>query len=301
MGSSHPDSGRRAGFTLIELLVVIAIIGVLIGLLLPAVQKVREAANRAQCANNLKQIGLAFHHHHDTYRYFPGGGLDWTMPPTIVNGTPAVGARQKAGWGYQVLPFLEATNTWKGGQATKDVDRILVAIGTPNPVFFCPSRRAPMTLLYSEPQYLANLPPPQPSQTTMALCDYAASNLEETGVVRQLQPNRIADITDGTSNTLLVSEKRVNLSQLGEWQGDDNEGYTAGFDEDTVRRTDMPPAPDFHGTGNGKELFGSSHPGRFNAVFADGSVHVIPYDIDPTVFSNLGNKSDGQTIDTSDL
>jgi prepilin-type N-terminal cleavage/methylation domain-containing protein/prepilin-type processing-associated H-X9-DG protein len=287
----------RIGFTLIELLVVIAIIAILIGLLIPAVQIVREAANRARCQNNLKQMGLAYHNHHTTHDSFPSGGWDWNTPPTIVNGQPAIGSLQQAGWGYQILPFLEAENAWRGGQATTDRDRILLAIGTPNQVFFCPSRRAPQTVVFGHPDYLGGIRVPR------ALCDYAASNLERTGVLQQFNPSRIADVIDGTSNTLLVAEKRLNRSNLGQPQSDDNLGYSAGWDEDTIRRSDRLPFPDYSGptTANDLDRFGSSHPGRFNAVLADGSVRSISYGIDKTVFGNLGNKNDGQVISSSDF
>src|SRR5947209_414492 len=162
----------RYAFTLVEWLVVIAIIGTLIGLLLPAVQKIREAASRTACLNNLKQLGLAFHHHHDVHGFFPTGGDSWTTPPVYNSGVPATGKKQKAGWGFQVLPFIEADNVYKGGGAPANLGKILVAIGTPNKTFFCPTRRLPQTVDYSETTYLDGI------TCTRALCDYAASNLE---------------------------------------------------------------------------------------------------------------------------
>ena len=278
---------RQRAFTLIELLVVIAIIAILIGLLLPAVQKVREAAARMSCKNNLKQIGLAFHNHQGQYGYLPAGGSDWSTPPNYINGQPAVGTQQRGGWGFQILPFVEGDNAWRAGA--------VVAIGTPHKVFFCASRRAPQTVTYPDDYE----PPLTGGNLTHALCDYAASNLEGTGVVRPYTPIRLTDITDGTSNTLLAGDKRLNRARLGQRQTDDNEGYTAGFDEDTIRRTDKAPAPDFFGNGSGKKLFGSSHTGIFNVALADGSVRSLSYSIDPIAFRYLGNINDGQVIDPS--
>jgi prepilin-type N-terminal cleavage/methylation domain-containing protein/prepilin-type processing-associated H-X9-DG protein len=281
----------RVAFTLVELLVVIAIIGILIGLLVPAVQKVREAAARISCANNLKQIAIAFHTHHDAYQCFPTGGWDWWYTPTYVNGQAVAGPGQQAGWGFQILPFIEGDNIWKGGQATNDPDRIRVAVGTTSRVFFCPSRRGPQTVIFSNPAYFNGTP------VTTALCDYAASNYEETGVVRYRIPTRFADITDGTSNTLLVGDKRLNRSRLGQPQEDDDIGYSDGFDNDVVRYTNRPPAPDYNApTGDGDWRFGSSHTGGFNAAFCDGSVHFIHYSIAPAVFAWLGNENDGQVV-----
>jgi prepilin-type N-terminal cleavage/methylation domain-containing protein/prepilin-type processing-associated H-X9-DG protein len=284
---------QHRAFTLIELLVVIAIIAILIALLVPAVQKVRESAARAQCQNNLKQIVLAFHNHHSAHGFFPTGGWDWDMPPTYVSGQPAVGTEQRAGWGFQILPYVEGENAWRGGQAQNDLGRILVAIGTTNRVFFCPSRRGPQTVDYSHPDYLNGLLAPR------SLCDYAGSNWEDTGVVRRFRPNRFSDITDGTSHTLMVADKQLNLSFLGQPQQNDNEGYTAGWDKDTIRKTDEPPERDFQGRGTGSSLFGSSHRSGINAAFADGSVRPISYTVRPDVFMKLGHKSDGQAIDDS--
>jgi prepilin-type N-terminal cleavage/methylation domain-containing protein len=287
----YRPSKPRGAFTLVELLVVIAIMGVLIGLLLPAVQKVREAASRVTCQNNLRQLGIAFHHHHDALGCFPSGGWNWFTPPNYVTGQPLTGGQQQAGWGFQVLPFIEQDNVWYGSGAQNDLGRALVAVGTPTKLYFCPSRRGMQTVVYAETEYFNGM------EVTRALCDYAASNLENNGVVQQFTPTHFADILDGASNTLMLGEKRLNLSYLGQPQPDDNIGYTAGFDNDTVRSTNRPPAPDYRNAmGNGGDRFGSSHPGCFNAVLADGHVRPIFYTIDPTVFRYLGDERDGQII-----
>src|SRR5262245_57904874 len=257
---------RRAGFTLIELLVVLTIIAVLIGLLLPAVQKVREAANRTVCRNNLKQIGLAFLHHTDqsTERYFPAGGKDGNPPPNYTAaGTPAVGTEQTGGWGFNILPFIEGEHAWRGGSATTNPERVRVVIGYTSKVFFCPSRRAPMALPYDASicprNFLTDAGIPVNEQPIASLCDYAAANREGTGIMRQTYRKRrvrLADVTNGTSQTLMVGDKRMNLTTLGRNHEDDNQGYSVGFDEDTVRSTDAVrnpdwrPAPDFRGSAN---------------------------------------------------
>jgi prepilin-type N-terminal cleavage/methylation domain-containing protein len=322
---------RRRGFTLVELLVVIAIIGIIISLLLPAVQKVREAANRIKCLNNLKQIGMAFNNHLATMGYYPHAGADpWasSVPTYIAARQPAVGLRQQAGWAFQILPFLEAENVFNGGGGTTIRDCAVRAVGATHSFYFCPSRRAPMALQYPNTygtnwfNTLNNLPPGSPPLTvvTTAMIDYAGSNFDFTspttppshssGVLRPLDdpnlPIHVRDITDGVSNTLLVAEKAMYLPALGQLQADDDQGYTVGYDHDTMRHTDKNPTPDFfepslNGTDPYVGTFGSSHPATFSAVFADGSVHAISYAISLQTLINLGNIADGKVIDSGDF
>ncbi|OWK36945.1 hypothetical protein FRUB_07867 [Fimbriiglobus ruber] len=282
------------------MLVVIAIIAILIGLLLPAVQKVREAAARSQCANNLKQLALATHNHHDVYGLLPTGGDGWTSPPGYISvGTPQVAGssvgtpnRQQCGWGFQILPFIEQSALWSGNGQSSIANAQIQAISTPIKTFFCPSRRAPQALPAQANWY-------SPSGTfPHGLNDYGASNLDGTGAIGYQIGYPFSAITDGLSNTLLLGDKRLDLLYLGQAQSDDNEGYTAGWDHDTVRyaNANYPPQPDPHVGGDGGQCFGSSHTGGFMAALADGSIRFISYSINMTTWTNLGARNDGQVL-----
>lgn len=291
---TSPSTKPRQAFTLIELLVVIAIIAVLIGLMLPAVQMAREAANGSQCRNNLKQIGLALHLHHDSYNFFPSAGSPNAMIPNTINGNPAIGPFQQCSWMYQLLPYLEQYAVWNNPAAAPRV---------PIKTYFCPSRRGPM--LVRGGAYAGN-----------AENDYSGSAWKAPlQTFFQANPNvvRIAQIRDGTSNTLAVGEKNLCLAALGTGSdGNDEQGYITGYDDDTVSFLTVKdasgnvlyqPARDLTGgctAGTGG--FGSSHPGRFHALFADGSVHGINYSISLLTLNAVCGINDGiATGDVDDL
>ena len=288
---------KRQAFTLVELLVVIAIIGVLVALLLPAVQAAREAANRSSCSNNLKQIGIAIHNHHDTYKILPSGGPHWDFPPDFTaNGSPEIAPRQRCGWGYQILPFMEQTALWEGAGQTVLADKQRAIIAAAIPGFYCPSRRGAKAHAPTGSWYSGISGTFAHGQSDYAACQGTGSNgaIVQTNADQTGNVIGFAGVIDGLSNTMFIGEKRLNIRNLGTYQSDDNEGYSAGWDHDVIRHCNATPARDYSApSGDGQQRFGSSHPGIFQAVFGDGSVRSVSFVIDLNTFKAIGGRNDG--------
>jgi prepilin-type N-terminal cleavage/methylation domain-containing protein len=288
------SKGKRIGFTLIELLVVIAIIAILIGLLLPAVQKVREAASRTQCVNNLKQIGLAFQNHHDTLGYLPCGGsnnqpygyqTNSTGGLGGVSGLPAVGPAQSGGWPFQILPYIEQNNIYTSTS-------LYLICTTPIKTYFCPSRRNPSL-----------------TSSGFAAIDYYGSaeytgNGNGYGAIRCWgdQGVTMPQISDGTSNTIAVSEKQMCRNTIGN-DTVDSVGYTWGCDyggggnwDNTMGDAYVQPMMDQSNCSGATHGFGSAHTAKFNAVMCDGSVQGISYSVNTTIFIALCTISGGEVV-----
>jgi len=176
-----PSQHTRYAFTLVELLVVIAIIGVLVALLLPAIQAAREAARRAQCQNNLKQIGLGALNHESTHKFYPTGGWSYDWGPDPNRG---FGKNQPAGWAYNLLPYLEQQNLRDLGKGTAigttaHQEAMTQLILTPVDAMMCPSRGAPLlplTIWNAPVKNLGNWVRPLVSQSGAFRTDYAASS-----------------------------------------------------------------------------------------------------------------------------
>jgi prepilin-type N-terminal cleavage/methylation domain-containing protein len=297
---------ERSAFTLIELLVVIAIIAVLIGLLLPAVQAAREAASRTKCANNLKQIGLACVSHAQSYRGYPDGGGGWWLSRSKdATGQPLVSPHQAWGWAYQILPFIEQKNAW---QAPLDTTVAATVI----PIYFCPSRRAPEALLGCQ----SGMPDGLRGAIDYAGCggfdgrgvDLTNGSFPSNGIiVSQLIAQQgtvgITDVSDGTSNTVMVGERSCNLNLMNEAFStpDENNGYIDGWDWDTMRFGNSPPISDRRNDFPASLLFGSSHPAGCLFVLGDGSVRMVHYGVDPNLFMAVCGRNDKLVVNMDGL
>ena len=314
-------SRKRKGFTLIELLVVIAIIAVLVGLLVPAVQKVREAANRMSCSNNLKQIGLAYHTYHDTNNKFPPGGRDgrpggqanqnccnWDdTNRTALNNAGQQENRDGYNWRYWILPFIEQDNLYK---VVKRAD----LYATPVKTYYCPTRRSPTVYNGSARcDYNGNAGTSFANGTPLdGSADNGSGVLNGVVVRSNVSPINLSSITDGTSNTMLIAEKWLHPTQQGRDGGDNEVWCNAGWDECVVRigggtynhptlgviprtpRADSdapnptPPATIWN------QSFGSSHAGGLNCVACDGSVRFTSFTITPTTWAAYCSRNGGE-------
>jgi len=300
MFRSSPRS--RAAFTLVELLVVIAIIGVLVALLLPAVQAAREAARRSQCQNNLRQLGLAVHGFNDI-----NGKL-----PYCRSG----GGQNRHTWALLLLPYMEQNNIFQvystpitGVSQTDGMNNhtatdpaIVNARSAQLKMFQCPTRRATKALS-----------PIQSGSTVLGLpSDYAAcsgdtSTVPTTGAFPLVNANhllagvRLAEITDGTSNTILLGEKHIQAKMTNGLPGindfsQDGPIYSAGENNTYHRRANssMPLANSPMAAINSQ--FGSWHPSACQFVFADDSIRSLTTAVPGTVLGLYANKDDGLPI-----
>ena len=338
---------RASGFTLIELLVVIAIIAVLIALLLPAVQQAREAARRTQCKNSLKQIGLAMHSYHDTFNQFPPGYIA-KIPFNIISGEKSLWS-----WGAFILPYIDQANLYNQiSPGNNLLENVLVAypgaLQTKLAVFRCASDTGPQTNNYVESMtpgattvnnYNANVVDSNGNtvaistsnyvmvsgpadSTTPAVRDQSQSLKDPLGIGFQNGNINFRDITDGSSNTLLVGERAWNYKSriLGAAtvfgfsasindQGSSANVKSAGMNALGLTYNGINATV---GIQHDRRGFSSSHVGGAHFLMCDGSVRFvsenidylkitaaqtpIPYGCVTTTFARLAARNDGQTI-----
>ena len=314
---------RRAGFTLIELLVVIAILAILIGLLLPAVQKVRGAAARTQCQNNLKQIGLALHSHHDAQGNFP--------PGFVATAAPGGDVAPGWGWGFFALPYLEQEPLFRSAPNLNAVLKDSPVLAQVVKGYLCPADLQTLPFQVKGPggsDLLTNTG----AKVQAAPASYAAfvggDETEVTtgddkgrfhGVFYRNSKTRLTDLTDGTSHTALVAERACGITQ-GTWAGAipqarmrlgaNNPVYPLNpnmdYDPDLfgLIHSNWINATNDQSDDGGTDDPSSFHPGGANHLLGDGSVRFLrnvsgvkgsPPTEDRKAFWALGTRADGDS------
>ena len=303
---------RLRGFTLIELLVVIAIIAILVALILPAVQQAREAAHRTECLNNIKQIGLALHNYHDTHRIFPPG---WIAVDPVTRNPSAHEGISGAAWGTMILPYLEQAplyNQFNPAVAINDpvnlpfIDNVIVA-------WQCPSdpkpdkwdieeEGSPGTVLATLPtaNYVGvfgpehldgceNSPGTDPVLST--------GQCKGEGMFYHNSKVRLRDVTDGTTNTLMLGERRTNteLGWYSTWPGMVPEG------EEAFQRVlgSADHVPNYEPPGGALphfDDFSSRHEGGAQFTLGDGSVRFISENMDTGLYQSLSTIQGGEVV-----
>ncbi len=316
--ASRRYSQKNAAFTLVELLVVIAIIGVLIALLLPAVQQAREAARRMSCTNNMKQLGLAIHNYHDTFSIFPPGFLHPRDPNVNINDW--MNWDNGYGWGAFILPFIEQsaihdsldfTTPWTSAEAQHEISAYVCPSdpGPPlNPYFYqgayYADRDQPETERMAKSNYVANV-----GTTHVNGAKFSKSSTVR-GVAGYQSDLKFRDFTDGTSHTIYFAE-RDSVTTRGSGQREEGGAiwigvpkvFGAGSSQHVLGRfAGSATEVTLYAINSPKGTYGASlgvnsqHPGGVNVTLTDGSVRFLSEYTDWATVAGLARRTDGAVI-----